>query len=60
MEVTLADGRMIVELTGGTLACSSGSVEADQLQEELIGMEGRAVGILRTENTDSPLAITVE
>lgn len=60
VEITAADGRVIVELSGGTLAYPIDSLEADQMQKELTGMEGRTVGILRTDNTDSPLAITVE
>jgi hypothetical protein len=58
--ITVTDGRVIVDLSGGTLAYPLDSVEADQMQKELTGMEGRTVGILRTDNTDSPLAITIE
>jgi hypothetical protein len=60
VEITVGDGRVIVELSGGTLAYPIDSVEADQMQEELTGMKGRTVGILRTDNTESPLAISVE
>jgi hypothetical protein len=58
--ITVSNGRVIVELSGGTLAYPTRSVEADQLQKELTGMEGRTVGILRTDDTASPLAITLD
>lgn len=58
--ITVADGQILVELSVGTLAYPTHSVEADLLQEALTGMVGRTVGILRTDDTSVPLAITVE
>lgn len=58
--IATTDGQLLVELSVGTLAYPTHSIEAEQLQEAVSGMEGRTVGILRTEDADSPLAITVE
>lgn len=58
--IAATDGQLLVELSVGTLAYPTQSVEAEQLQESLTGMEGRKVGILQTNDVDSPLAITLE
>jgi hypothetical protein len=58
--ITIVDGQVLVELPAGTLAYPTHSVEAARLQEALRGMEGRTVGILRTDDPESSLEITVK
>jgi hypothetical protein len=58
--ITETDGRVIVELSSGTLSCPGGTVEPEQLQEERTGMNGQSQGTFPTDHTASPLAIAVD
>jgi len=58
--ITVTYGRLLVELTSGTLSYPAHTIEADLLQKKLTEMEGRIVGILRTDASEHPLAVTIE
>jgi hypothetical protein len=59
IELQERDGSIIIHLSSGTLVYDITTVDADSIRTDLNDCEGAVVGILRTEDLECPIKISV-
>jgi hypothetical protein len=58
--LTIEETHVIVHLSAGTIFVPANSPEGGILQDELEGATGQVVSILRTNESERPMVVTVE